>query len=54
MFVNFDLDAVIIDANDEVIENLTLLDGPDCDSYVIGMNESIGSDWMCLSEPITL
>ena len=37
-----------------MIENVTLLSGSSCDSYVQGLNETVGSGWLCLSKPISL
>jgi len=50
---DFYLHAVMLDQDDNVIENITLLTGSDCDSYRQNLNES-SIDWYCLSQPIHL
>jgi hypothetical protein len=44
----------MVDKYDNIIESLVLLNGTACNSYVLGMNETIGGGWLCLNESITI
>jgi len=50
---NYTVGAFLLDQDDNVLDNITLLQGADCQSYLDNLNET-DPNWMCLPYPVSL
>lgn len=48
---NYTVGAFLLDQDDNVLDNITLLQGADCQSYLDNLNET-DPNWMCLPYPV--